>query len=53
VTDVEKLRAEIKAISDSAGAPIFEFRRMCKTVQDGEREMMRAKKEMIEPTCVS
>ena len=48
VTDVEKLRAEIKAISDSSGAPIFEFRRMCKTVQDGEREMMRAKKEMIE-----
>src|SRR5215467_12660981 len=47
-TDVEKLRAEIKAISDAAGAPIFEFRRMCKTVQDGEREMMRAKKEMIE-----
>jgi RNA polymerase primary sigma factor len=47
-TDVEKLRAEIKAISDNAGAPIFEFRRMCKTVQDGEREMMRAKKEMIE-----
>jgi RNA polymerase primary sigma factor len=46
--DVEKVRAEIKAISDAAGAPIFEFRRMCKTVQDGEREMMRAKKEMIE-----
>jgi DNA-directed RNA polymerase specialized sigma24 family protein len=42
------VRAEIKVISDSAGAPIFEFRRMCKTVQDGEREMMRAKKEMIE-----
>src|SRR5580693_2730167 len=48
VVDVEKLRAEIKAISDASGAPIFEFRRMCKTVQDGEREMMRAKKEMIE-----
>ncbi len=46
--DVEKLRAEIKGISDIAGAPIFEFRRMCKTVHDGEREMMRAKKEMIE-----
>jgi RNA polymerase primary sigma factor len=46
--DVEKVRAEIKAVSDSAGAPIFEFRRMTKTVQDGEREMMRAKKEMIE-----
>ncbi|WP_395712567.1 RNA polymerase sigma factor RpoD [Reyranella sp.] len=46
--DIEKIRAEIKVISDAAGAPIFEFRRMCKTVQDGEREMMRAKKEMIE-----
>jgi len=46
--DVEKVRADIKLVSDSAGAPIFEFRRMCKTVQDGEREMMRAKKEMIE-----
>jgi RNA polymerase primary sigma factor len=46
--DVEKVRADIKVISDAAGAPIFEFRRMCKTVQDGEREMMRAKKEMIE-----
>ncbi|MFZ5779557.1 MAG: RNA polymerase sigma factor RpoD [Pseudomonadota bacterium] len=46
--EIEKLRAEIKVISDAAGAPIFEFRRMCKTVQDGEREMMRAKKEMIE-----
>src|ERR1051325_11492915 len=46
--DVEKLREEIKGISDHAGAPIFEYRRMVKTVQDGEREMMRAKKEMIE-----
>jgi RNA polymerase primary sigma factor len=46
--DIEKLREEIREISDHAGAPIFEFRRMCKTVQDGEREMMRAKKEMIE-----
>ncbi len=46
--DIEKLREEIKEISDHAGAPIFEFRRMTKTVQDGEREMMRAKKEMIE-----
>ncbi|ODT18833.1 MAG: RNA polymerase sigma factor RpoD [Kaistia sp. SCN 65-12] len=46
--EIEKIRAEIREISDHAGAPIFEFRRMCKTVQDGEREMMRAKKEMIE-----
>lgn len=47
-SEVEKIREEIKGISEGAGAPIFEFRRMCKTVQDGEREMMRAKKEMIE-----
>ncbi len=46
--EIEKIRAEIREISEHAGAPIFEFRRMCKTVQDGEREMMRAKKEMIE-----
>jgi RNA polymerase primary sigma factor len=47
-TEIEKIREEIKAISEHAGAPIFEYRRMVKTVQDGEREMMRAKKEMIE-----
>jgi RNA polymerase primary sigma factor len=46
--EIGKLREEIKLISDASGAPIFEFRRMVKTVQDGEREMMRAKKEMIE-----
>jgi RNA polymerase primary sigma factor len=46
--DIEKIREEIRIISDYAGAPIFEYRRMVKTVQDGEREMMRAKKEMIE-----
>ncbi len=46
--EVEKIREEIRIISDHAGAPIFEYRRMVKTVQDGEREMMRAKKEMIE-----
>jgi len=47
-SDIEKIREEIRMISDHAGAPIFEYRRMVKTVQDGEREMMRAKKEMIE-----
>ena len=46
--DIEKIREEVRMISDYAGAPIFEYRRMVKTVQDGEREMMRAKKEMIE-----
>jgi RNA polymerase primary sigma factor len=47
-SEIEKIRDEIRGISDHAGAPIFEYRRMVKTVQDGEREMMRAKKEMIE-----
>src|SRR5471030_1934694 len=47
-TEVEKIREEVRIVSDHAGAPIFEYRRMVKTVQDGEREMMRAKKEMIE-----
>jgi RNA polymerase primary sigma factor len=47
-SEIEKIRDEIRLISDHAGAPIFEYRRMVKTVQDGEREMMRAKKEMIE-----
>src|SRR5476651_274861 len=41
--DIEKIREEVRLISDYAGAPIFEYRRMVKTVQDGEREMMRAK----------
>ena len=47
--DVEKIRAEIKAISDARRrADLRVSAAWCKTVQDGEREMMRAKKEMIE-----
>ncbi len=45
---VEKMRDEIGAISEEAGLPISEFRRIVSTVQKGEREAARAKKEMVE-----
>ena len=43
-----KMREEVAAISDEAGLPISEFRRIVSTVQKGEREAARAKKEMVE-----
>jgi RNA polymerase primary sigma factor len=45
---VEKMRDEIAGIAEEAGLPIFEFRRIVSTVQKGEREAARAKKEMVE-----
>lgn len=45
---INELRAEIAAISERAGLPTNEFRRIVHTIQKGEREMSRAKKEMIE-----
>jgi RNA polymerase primary sigma factor len=45
---VEDLRAQISAIAGEAGVSITEFRRIVNTVQKGEREASRAKKEMIE-----
>ena len=48
VKEIEALRAQISAISDEAGVSIAEFRRIVNTVQKGEREASRAKKEMIE-----
>ncbi len=47
-TEIEGLRAQVSAISDEAGVSIGEFRRIVNTVQKGEREASRAKKEMIE-----
>jgi RNA polymerase primary sigma factor len=41
-------REDITAISADAGLPIGEFRRVVQTVQKGEREAGRAKKEMVE-----
>jgi RNA polymerase primary sigma factor len=46
--DVAAIRGNIQDISGDAGLPITEFRRVVQTVQRGERESSKAKKEMIE-----
>jgi len=46
--EVVRIRGEVAEISEAAGLPISEFRRIVSTVQKGEREASRAKKEMVE-----
>jgi RNA polymerase primary sigma factor len=46
--DVAKLRSAIAQIAAETKLPINEFRRVVQTVQRGEREASRAKKEMVE-----
>lgn len=46
--EAEKLRREINTIADTARLPICDFRRIVATMQRGEREANRAKKEMVE-----
>jgi RNA polymerase primary sigma factor len=46
--EVAKLRSDIARIAAEAKLPIGEFRRIVQTVQRGEREAGRAKKEMVE-----
>jgi RNA polymerase primary sigma factor len=46
--EISKHRAAIAAIADETKLPIPEFRRIVQTVQRGEREASRAKKEMVE-----
>ncbi len=46
--DVYKHRSAIAHIAGEARLPITEFRRVVQTVQRGEREASRAKKEMVE-----
>ncbi|MBT6609332.1 MAG: RNA polymerase sigma factor RpoD [Rhodospirillaceae bacterium] len=46
--DVVKIREGITEISQEAGLPVAEYRRIVSTVQKGEREATKAKKEMIE-----
>jgi RNA polymerase primary sigma factor len=46
--EVKEIRAQISEISDEAGLPVTEFRRIVGVVQKGEREAAKAKKEMIE-----
>ncbi len=47
-TDINAIREQIGAISDEAMLPISEWRRIIGTVQKGEKEAARAKKEMVE-----
>ncbi|MBI3445525.1 MAG: sigma-70 family RNA polymerase sigma factor, partial [Magnetospirillum sp.] len=46
--EANDIRGSISDISGEAGLPISEYRRIVQTVQKGEREASRAKKEMIE-----
>ncbi|NQV55899.1 MAG: RNA polymerase sigma factor RpoD, partial [Rhodospirillales bacterium] len=46
--DIRDLRGGIADIANEVGLPILEFRRIVATVQKGEREAAKAKKEMIE-----
>ena len=45
---VKQIREEIAAISQEAGLPLSEFRRIVQMVQKGEKEARIAKKEMVE-----
>jgi RNA polymerase primary sigma factor len=46
--EIKELRANVVEIATSASMPLPEFRRIVQTVQQGEREASRAKKEMVE-----
>ncbi|MGE3968680.1 MAG: RNA polymerase sigma factor RpoD [Dongiaceae bacterium] len=46
--EVKVIRGEIAAIADQVSLPIADFRRVVNTIQKGEREASRAKKEMVE-----
>jgi len=46
--EVAEIRARIAAIATEVHLPVAEFRRVVQTVQKGERDAARAKKEMIE-----
>ena len=45
---IETIRNDVAEITEDAAMPIGEFRRITSTVQQGEREAARAKKEMVE-----
>jgi RNA polymerase primary sigma factor len=47
-SDVARHRAVVAALAVEAKLPIADFRRVVQTVQRGEREARRAKKEMVE-----
>ncbi len=45
---INEIREDIATLSQEAGLPIDDFRRIVQTVQKGEREARQAKKEMVE-----
>nr|MDJ0896744.1 RNA polymerase sigma factor RpoD [Alphaproteobacteria bacterium] len=47
-SEIIQIREEIRDIAAECGMPLSEFRRIVQTVQRGEREASRAKKEMVE-----
>ena len=47
-SEAARLRAQVAQVASEAKLPISEFRRVVQTVQRGEREAGRAKKEMVE-----
>ena len=46
--DITTIRGSISELAEEAGLPVVEFKRIVSTVQKGEREAAKAKKEMIE-----
>ncbi|MFO1056338.1 MAG: RNA polymerase sigma factor RpoD [Dongiaceae bacterium] len=46
--EAKAIRAEIAEVAQATNLPIAEFRRVVGTIQKGEREASRAKKEMVE-----
>jgi len=46
--DVKVVREEIEKIAATSGLPLKEFKRIVHTIQKGEREAGKAKKEMVE-----
>ena len=45
---IKEVRSEIEVVANESGLPVLDFRRIVATVQKGERESAKAKKEMIE-----
>ena len=45
---IKEIRSEIEGVANESGLPVSDFRRIVATVQKGERESAKAKKEMIE-----
>jgi len=46
--DVKNIREEIEKIAQASSLPLAEFKRIVHTIQKGEREAGKAKKEMVE-----